>query len=85
MITLPDCKPYPPEIMKLDTIEGFIELFWKYIPEFSKNEDAYEAVERFRLIYYPRRMYLNYDSFRLRLNYLKRNKKSPFCHDKKIR
>jgi hypothetical protein len=75
---LPNCKPYPKQIMEVDTTEGFIKLFWKYLPEFSKNEDAYEAAERYRGIYFPKRMYSNYESFRLTMNYLKRNKKAPF-------
>ena len=71
-------KPYPVHIRELDTTEGFIKAFWRFLQDYSTNEKAYEATERLYLKYFDGPKFKNHESFKNTISYLKRNKKPPF-------
>ena len=58
-------QPYPPHIMKLNTPEGFDDWFFEFMGDYTRYEEAYEATERNHINYFGRRMYSDYNSYRV--------------------
>lgn len=57
-------KPYSQETMKLNTNEGFIELFYEKYRTSKTMLEAYERTEEIHCTYFGRYRFASYDSFR---------------------
>lgn len=53
------------EIIKLITVDGFIEAFWVEVRLCKTQQDAYEKVETIYEKEFGRRRYASFDSFRV--------------------
>ena len=65
-----------PEILKLDTIEGFLDQFYLFCVEYDTPDEAYEATERMYNRHYGRNKYSSYHSFKNNRNEFYRKKSS---------
>jgi hypothetical protein len=59
-----EIKRYPPEILKLDRIDGFIEQYRINLRHFKVMNKAYEMTEFQRAQYFEGSKFSNYESFR---------------------
>lgn len=55
---------YPERFLKMATLEGFAEMFYKKTQEYRTYEEAYEACEQIHEKIFLSRKYANYSSFR---------------------
>lgn len=60
-----DIEFYPPEIMELNTIEGFIEFWHHEKPNHKTYEAAYKHCESVHKKLFGRCRYSSYDSFKM--------------------
>ena len=60
----PDEEKITARIIKLTTVDGFIQEFWKMAQHCRTYNEAYEALENEYMGYFKRRRYASYDSFR---------------------
>ena len=57
--------PYPPHILKLQTMEGFLSFFYDMTYHYPKHEEAYDHCESIYERYFGVRRFKEYDSFRV--------------------
>ena len=66
------CDPYPKEITDLQTVDGFMKMFYKCLKDQS-NMDAYEQTEQFYEKYFRKRRFSDYTTFKvIKSRYLNR-------------
>lgn len=61
-------------ILVLTTKEGFLAKFCELCSDYSSQEMAYEAAERLHQMYFDKRKYANYESFKSSKNRTNRKK-----------
>ena len=59
-----EIKPYPPEILKINTTEGFMEEFYTKCATNKNVIDAFDEVNELHCKYFGRTKYNDYDSFK---------------------
>lgn len=57
-------KRLPKEALQLSTAKGFVEAYFRNLPNCETYEAAYEETERVYEEYYGKRRYSGFDSFR---------------------
>ena len=56
-------KPYPPEIIKLNTDQGYIQWFYHLLKEAPSNKAAWLELEVMHEKYFGKERFTNYKSF----------------------
>jgi hypothetical protein len=56
----------PDHILEMQTIEGFIKIFYEMLPSFSRHEDCYDACEELYFANFKKNRFADYESFRVR-------------------
>jgi len=70
-----DVQKLEAQYARLVETKGFVEAFWEFGCEYTKQEDSYEAVERQYKFIFGKRKYANFESFRgCMYNYLNNKK-----------
>lgn len=59
-----DVQKLEAQYARLVETKGFVEAFWEFGCEYTKQEDSYEAVERQYKFIFGKRKYANFESFR---------------------
>lgn len=58
-------KPYPQDLQKLLTFNGFLALFYSRLNDFKTDQEVYESVEETHERYFGKRKYSSYQTFKV--------------------
>ena len=66
--TIMDAKPYPEEILKLNSLNGFIAEYYQQCKRFDKCEDAFDFLNETYETYFGKPRFADYHSFKNQRN-----------------
>ena len=66
--TILEAKPYPQEIIKLSSLDGFISEFYLQSNRFKKSEDAFDFLNELHEKFFGKPRFADYHSFKNQRN-----------------